>query len=384
MNILILTEKYPPDAGGLAVSTRRLARGLAQAGYAVCVSTLHDSTAPGTMVESDEDGWSVFRIGTHRRADDTLADWFDHIVTLHAARRFDVIHAMYVTRPAFIAVTAARYFGRPSVVSARGNDLDRTAFDPGKFSQVAWSLQNASAVTAVTTDLVRKARAFAPGREVHFVPNSVDTALFTPGPRDEALAQSLDLGNGPVVAFIGEARQKKGLTVLLPAFARLCTRSNQEPVLLLVGGVRKDDAPILQVFQRQNPALDVRVVPNVAHAELPAYYRLADVLVIPSLRDGMPNTLLEGMACEKAVVASDVGGIPDVLCKNGAENGILVPPGDVTALADAMLRLLAAPSLCARLGHAARLTVEADFTLAREIERNLEIYRYGITEKHQA
>jgi glycosyltransferase involved in cell wall biosynthesis len=343
------------------------------------------------MVESDEDGWSVFRIGTHRRADDTLADWFDHIVTLHAARRFDVIHAMYVTRPAFIAVTAARYFGRPSVVSARGNDLDRTAFDPGKFSQVAWSLQNASAVTAVTTDLVRKARAFAPGREVHFVPNSVDTALFTPGPRDEALVQSLGLGNRPVVAFIGEARQKKGLTVLLPAFARLYAQSDQEPVLLLAGGVRKDDAPILQVFQRQNPALDVRVVPNVAHAELPAYYRLADVLVIPSLRDGMPNTLLEGMACEKAVVASDVGGIPDVLCKNGAENGILVPPGDVTALADAMLRLLAAPSLCARLGHAARLTVEADFTLAREIERNLEIYRNvkavainGTTEKHQA
>ena len=282
---------------------------------------------------------------------------------------------MYVTRPAFVAVTAARYLGRPSVVSARGNDLDRTVFDPGKFSQIAWSLYNASAVTAVTADLARKAGAFAPGVKVHVVPNSVDTAHFAPGPRDEALACSLGLARASVVAFVGEARQKKGLTVLLPAFARACARSDQKLALLLVGGVRQDDAPILEVFRRQNPAVDIHLVPNVPHAELVAYYHLADVLVVPSLRDGMPNALLEGMACEKAIVASCVGGIPDVLCRDGAENGVLVPPGDVAALSDAMLSLLADSSLRTRLGHAARLTVASDFTPAREIERNLEIYR---------
>jgi glycosyltransferase involved in cell wall biosynthesis len=378
MNILILTEKYPPDAGGLAVSTRRLAHGLARTGHAICVSVLCDSVAPGTVVETDDAGLAVFRVGAQRRPDDTLAGWFDHVVAMDAGCSFNIIHAMYVTRPAFVAVTAARYLGRPSVVSARGNDLDRTAFDPGKFSQIAWALHNASAVTAVSADLARKVCAFAPGVEARVVPNSVDTAHFAPGPRDEALADSLGLAGVEVVAFVGEARQKKGLTVLLPAFACACARSDRPLGLLLVGGVRRDDAPVLEVFRRQNPALDICLVPAVGHAELVAYYRLADVLAVPSLRDGMPNALLEGMACEKAVVASRVGGIPDVLCRAGAENGVLVPPGDITTLGDAILALTADRALRDRLGRAARLTVAADFTPAQEIERNVEVYR-GLT-----
>ena len=125
MNILLLSDKYPPDVGGLAVSTRRLAHGLTQSGHTVCVSAPATSVAPGNVATAEDGGMSVFRIGAHRRADDTLADWFDHIVALHAAHRFDVIHAMYVAQPAFVAVTAARYLGVPSVISARGNDLDR-------------------------------------------------------------------------------------------------------------------------------------------------------------------------------------------------------------------------------------------------------------------
>jgi glycosyltransferase involved in cell wall biosynthesis len=378
MNICILSDKYPPDVGGLAVSTRRLAHGLAQAGHTVCVSTPTASVAPGSITPSSDDGVTVHRIGAHRRADDTLADWFDHIVALHAVRHLDVIHALYIAQPAFVAVAAARYLGVPSVISARGNDLDRAAFDPGKFSQISWALQNADAVTTVTTDLAHKVHALAPGCKAHFIPNGVDTKLYTSGPRDEALAASLGLGDAPVIAFVGEARQKKGLTVLLPAFARVCVHHNPPPTLLLVGGVRKDDEPVLQVFRRQSPTLNVRVVPNVAHEQLPAYYCLADVLVIPSLRDGMPNALLEGMACERAIVASNVGGMPDVL-RHG-ENGVLVPRGDISALADAILELLDDPSRRAQLGHAARATVTTDYTPEKELECNLEIYRRVIRE----
>ncbi|MBN1139670.1 MAG: glycosyltransferase [Anaerolineae bacterium] len=372
MNILILTEKVPPAVGGLAVSTRRLACGLAQTGQAVTVSALDASLPPGIATTGDDEGVPVLRLGPHRRTDDTLAGWFDQVVALHVAQNLDLIHALYITQPAFVAVTAARYLGRPSVISARGNDLDRTAFDPGKFSQILWALQHADAVTAVSTDLVRKVQVFAPGRQVFLVPNGVDAERFAPGPRDAALANSLELDGGPVVAFVGEARRKKGLSVLLAAFARLCAACDPPPILFLVGGVRRDDAPIVEVFCRQNPALKVRVVPNVAHEQLPAYYRLADILVLPSLRDGLPNALLEGMACERAVVASDVGGIPDVV--RDQETGLLVRPGDADALTEAMLTLLSDPARRERLGRAARAVVATLFTPGREIERNRQVY----------
>ena len=374
MNVLILTDRYPPDVGGLAVSTRRLACGLARMGHTVWVSVLTTSMAPGTNTTSVEEDVSVLRVGAQRRTDDALADWFDQIVALHTAHPLDLIHAMYITHPAFVAVLAARYLGCPSVISARGNDLDRTAFDPGRFSQIHWALQHASAITACTSDLARKARALTPGRHVELIANGVDAERFAPGERDETLARSLELGDPPVVAFVGEARWKKGLTVLLPAFARLCAQCERQPILLLVGGVRKDDAPVLEVFQRQNPTVKVCVVPNVAHEELPAYYRLADLLVLPSLRDGMPNALLEGMACGKATVATSVGGIPEVLSRGSTECGLLVPPGDVDALVDAMGELLADPARRARMGDAARATVQACFTPEQEVEGNLRVY----------
>ena len=85
MNILILTDRYPPDVGGLAVSTRRLAIGLAGIGHTVWVSVLVAGAAPGTSTTSDDGGVSVLRVGAHRRTDDALADWFDQIVALHTA-----------------------------------------------------------------------------------------------------------------------------------------------------------------------------------------------------------------------------------------------------------------------------------------------------------
>jgi phosphatidylinositol alpha-1,6-mannosyltransferase len=373
MHILILTDKYPPAVGGLAISTRRLALGLSRAGHTVRVSLLDASLAPGHVRAANEGEVTVERLGPHRRVDDTQSDWFEHIVAVHGTPRFDLIHAMYIAGPSFVAVSAARYLGLPSIISARGNDLERAAFDPGKFAQVVYALQHATAITTVTTDLARKARMFAPECRPVFIPNGVDTSLFAPGPRDETLAASLGLRDAPVIAFTGEARQKKGLTILLLAFEQVCASSAVRPTLLFVGGVRQADQPILDVFGRQQPALSVRVVPHVPHAELPAYYRLADVLAVPSLRDGMPNSLLEGMACERAIVASSVGGMLDVVREG--ENALLVPAGDVHALAAALMNLLSDPARRAQLGRAARAAVIAGFTPELELEHNLEIYR---------
>jgi glycosyltransferase involved in cell wall biosynthesis len=99
---------------------------------------------------------------------------------------------------------------------------------------------------------------------------------------------------------------------------------------------------------------------------------LIDVLALPSLRDGLPNALLEGMACKCAIVGTAVGGIPDAI--SDGENGRLVPPGDADALAQAINELLDNADLRQHFGARARETVLRDFTLEHELEKNLELY----------
>jgi glycosyltransferase involved in cell wall biosynthesis len=368
MRIALLSEKYPPDPGGLAISVQRLARLLIAAGHAVCIFAPND-TPESKFVTSG--GIDVWRLPVLRRSDDTLAERFQLIDAQHQAQPFDVIHAYYITALAFVGVYVGRCRNVPTVVSARGNDLDRAVFDPAKSGQILYALQQATAVTANSRDLVRKAQALAPTRSVILIPNGVDARRFRPAPRDEALVQAWGLTHRSVIGFVGEARAKKGLATLLMAYRSI---AQQRPAaLLLVGGVRRDDKELLKVFQKQQPDLPVVVVPYMDNEGLPMYYNLIDVLALPSLHDGLPNALLEGMACERAVIGSRVGGLPDVIVDG--ENGCLVSAGHVDELIDAINRLLDDVELRECLGRRARETVLRDFTPEQELEKNLALYR---------
>jgi glycosyltransferase involved in cell wall biosynthesis len=372
MNICLLTDTFPPTPGGLAVSAQRLASGLAASGHTVHVCAPDQALLPGQVTHTVENGIQIHRFGPHRRADDTRSDWFQLVTTLHAQTRFDLLHGYYLVGAGFVTVYAGCYLDRPAIVSARGNDLERTVFDPAQAGSTLWALANATAVTAVSTDLARKARALAPGREVVVVPNGVDVSLFAPAPRDDSLAARLGLGDGPLVGFVGEARLKKGLAILLPAFAHAAAEFTPTPRLVLVGGARPEAADMLRVFQAKSPGVPISIIPHTAHADVPGLYNLLDVLALPSLRDGLPNALLEGMACGRAIVASEIGGIPDA-AQHG-KNSLLVPPGEVDALAEAILTLLRQPEKRIELGQAARETVSRHFTPARELAANLELY----------
>jgi glycosyltransferase involved in cell wall biosynthesis len=371
MNICLIPEKYLPDPGGLAVSAHRLVHGLAARGHTVHVCLATEALPARQVGHTVEGNVSVHRVGASRRSDDTLADWFDAVIALHRTHHFDLLHGYYLVRAGYVTVYAARYLGVPSVVSARGNDLDRTIFDPAKAGATLWTLAHAGAITAVSTDLARRASALAPGRPVHLIHSGVDANQFAALPKDTALLAQLQLADLPTIGFVGEARLKKGLGTLLLAFERAAARHPSQ--LLLIGGVRGDDADTVRVFQRQHPHLTLRVVPHTSHEQLPARYNLLDVLALPSLHDGLPNALLEGMACERAIVASAVGGIPDALVDG--QNGRLVPPGDVDALTNALVALLRSPEQRHALGAAARQTVLSAFNSTRELTANLEVYR---------
>ena len=147
MKIALLSEKYTPDIGGLAISTGRLGHLLASTGHEIRVFAPSSNLPASEKRTLPSNGVSVTRFGRHKRMDDTLVDWFELIVEEHHREPFDLIQAYFLPQAGFVAAYAGKYLNIPSVVSIRGNDIERAAFDPDRFSHVMYALQHASAVT---------------------------------------------------------------------------------------------------------------------------------------------------------------------------------------------------------------------------------------------
>ncbi len=387
MKIALLSEKYTPDIGGLAISAGRMGHLLASAGHEVRVFAPSGNLTPSEKRTLPHSGVSVTRFGAHKRVDDTLVNWFELIVDEHKHEPFDLLHAYFLPMAGFVAAYAGKYLNIPSVVSIRGNDIERAAFDPSKFSHVMFALQNASAVTTNASELAKKAKAFI-DREIFLIPNGIDTEFFKPMGRNEGLAEALGLGGGkkkeersgewkvesgnPVIGFVGELREKKGLATLLSAYAQI---NNKQPAsLLIVGDVREgEDKKWFDEFMQSNPNLKIIVTGYISHNDLPAYYSLMDVFVHPSRRDGMPNAVLEAMACGKTVIATPVGGVKDVVVDG--VNGLLVNVSDVEGLAEKVAEALSQPEKRESIGRAAREAVLSRFTLEKELQSNLDVYQ---------
>jgi glycosyltransferase involved in cell wall biosynthesis len=395
MKIALLSEKYTPDIGGLAISIGRLGHLLDSAGHEVRVFAPTSNLPPSEKRTLPSGRISVTRFGTHKRVDDTLVDWFELIVDEHKREAFDILHAYFLPQAGFVTTYAGKYLNVPSVVSIRGNDIERAAFDPAKFSHVMYALQNASMVTTNASELVKKAKAFV-DRDISLIPNGIDVELFKPMEKNLALAESLGLKTlesdssiapwvlsnvgeqAPrlqtnfVIGFAGELREKKGLKTLLSAYAQV---NKKHPIALLIAGeVRAgEDKKLFDEFRLSIPDSQIIVTGALSHKDMPAYYALMDVFVHPSLRDGMPNALLEAMACEKAVVATPVGGTTDVI--EDGKNGVLVKVNDADGLADSILQLLSQSGRRQTISKSARETIISRFTLEKELQANLQIYQ---------
>ena len=194
------------------------------------------------------------------------------------------------------------------------------------------------------------------------VSNGVD-----PAPFDRALAvdrASIVVPPGAVLAlYVGRFDPQKGLNHLLDAASRIiATRADWH--LALVGD--GPERPALLARIGADPALRANVHALGRRGDVPALLKAADLLVLPSLWEGMPNVVLEAMAARRAVVGTAVEGTEDLVVPG--QTGWLVPPGDPGALADALLEAAADPSRLARFGESGRARVEAGFTPARVVE----------------
>ncbi len=259
-------------------------------------------------------------------------------------------------------------------MSLRGNDVDRAMFHGPRFAWLSFVLAHADALVGVSKEILAKARALTGRSEgLHWIPNGVDADVFSPRAAGEPPA-ALAGAPRPWFAFSGELRFKKGLVVLEALAERLAAEGRG--TLVCIGGLR-DDAAREPPWARISAAARARIVSLAFErdsARLARIYAAMDLFVFPSLWDGVPNAILEAMAAARPVLATRVGGVPDVL-EDGVD-GFLVDSAALDAFPERALVLACAePAYLARVGAAARERVARDFTISAERDRHLAVWR---------
>jgi glycosyltransferase involved in cell wall biosynthesis len=292
---------------------------------------------------------------------------------------YDVVHAHWVVPSGAMAALALGSAGPPLVVSLHGSDVFLSEKSGVARLGARRAFRTAARVTACSRDLSERSIPLGARSAPEVIPYGVASEVFRPDPAGgRALRQELWLSPHAFVLFAaGRLVHKKGFEVLLDATAEL--RGRGRSVELVIAGKGDLEEVLAGRAETLGISSHVKLVGNVERSALPRYFAMADAVVVPSVRDaagnvdGLPNVLLEAMASAKAIVATDVAGIPDAL--RGGEEGLLVAEKDPAGIADAVEELIRSEELRMRLGWAARKRVDEDLSWKNAGERFESVLR---------
>ncbi len=257
---------------------------------------------------------------------------FEHALGRHEARlrEADAILGSWAFPDGCAAVRVAKRLKKPCVVKMHGSDVNVVAKHPVAARAIREHLAHADAVVVMAKSLGRALEDLGvPRSRIALVPNGIDGARFFPRSLDDVRAAEGTGAAGPVVLFIGRLEPQKGLGDLLDAWPRV--RQAIPKAILRLVGVGPLDA-------RAANTAGVEVLGARKHEAIASELHRASLFVLPSWAEGMPNVVLEALACGRPVVGTNVGGIPDALASDVA--GSVVAARDPRALADAVVARL--------------------------------------------
>lgn len=380
LKVALFTDYYPPHlGGGVEQVVSNLASGMSKRGHDVRVFTLR--TCGGEAYEEQPDGVRVYRANALQ---------LTKVLGMQSSlsrELYDLARKALQDEPADVLHAHNRFFFS-SLVAARLSEKSRaplvTTLHLGSLSDLPMSMRlpsmayertlgryvvnHSERLIAVSKAVAKYAPHYgASAKKLTVVPNAVDTSLFYPEDEHEPR------WDGRLrVGFVGRLIANKGPQYLLEAAPALLTTHPRAEIVLAGDGPMR---PALEARARSLGIQDkVTFLGN--RTDVADVLRGCDIFVRPSLMEGMPLTVLEAMACGVPVVATPVGGTPEVV--QDEHTGLLVPTADVGELSIALVRLAQQQQLRERLGEAGRRLVCSDFTWDGVVEKNLEVYRQAV------
>jgi glycosyltransferase involved in cell wall biosynthesis len=249
----------------------------------------------------------------------------------------DVVVASWAYPDGYAAAKLSRVLNLPLAVQVLGSDINQLDLFPDKSTRTWTTLRQADIIIPVSKALQTRIleNGIAPER-IKVVYRGVNTELFHPADKLSAREElSLDPKN-PILLFAGNLVPVKSVDTLVAATAQVVSEKHPMLVTHVIG-----DGPLKSALKSQASALgianNIHFHGTIPHSSLPTWIAAADVVVLPSLHEGVPNILLETIASHRPYVASRTGGIPEISSHGSCR---LFPPGNVTALAEAILAML--------------------------------------------
>jgi len=350
----VRVEVVAPAAPGLP--SREVLDGIPVRRYRYAPARHEDLAYTGAMRERVRESWSGRLAFGGLLASGALA-------AARARRRIgaEVVHAHWWLPGGVVGGLVGGLARVPLVTTLHGSDLRIARASVGARRLFARVARRSSALTTVSRWLADEARALVPGLEPIVAPMPVAVDGFPPrtgAPRDRLL-------------YVGKLNEQKGIVPLLRALARMRRR----PTLDVVVGVGEDEVNARGLVAELGLADRVRWHPLLEQAALAERYREATALVVPAIDEGLGMTAIESLLSGTPVVAFASGGLTDSVVHH--ETGLLVPPGDVDALAAALDALLDRDDQGAALGLAGRRRALELFSPAAAARRYAELYRRG-------
>jgi len=380
--ICMIVYTMPPFYSGSGAQALRLATKLREKGMSAFMLTAKHTRIEG---EGFIEGIKVYRLPVFgpRRIKPLTFGFAASLFLLRNHRTYEIVHLHGAQWRTVSIILVAKLLGKKTIVKMTqlGTDdpvtIRRRLFGFVLLGTVAM----ADVVVAITDGLADSyIQAGLPPARLVRIPNGVDMNVFRPVDSETRRALRATLGiplTVPVVLFVGTVNWRKGVDLLLTAWQTI-QEQFPEAILVLVGPIsaasRTYGRPFAEYLNdyvsNHLPPQSIRLLGQ--QIDVHRFYQIADVFVLPSRLEGLPNALLEAMACGLPCVGSDISSIQDIITNN--KNGFVFESGNIEQLADAISSLLGNKRKARKLGHRARETVMTRYSLESVAEAYLRLY----------
>ncbi|MBX9771867.1 MAG: glycosyltransferase family 4 protein [Candidatus Obscuribacterales bacterium] len=392
----MISREYPPDTGwgGIATFANHLAQGLKELGHEVEVIALAKDKAKTV----EQDGIKIHRVEPHQIYGDlgavsicmpysryvirVASALWQKFIQLHEEKPFDVVDTPELLAEGLVpSVTKAvpmvvRLYTPHSKFIAEGLHNVSPNFDHQFVAMLErMAMISADVITSPSEDLadfVSRDMAY-PRERITIVRNPIDPDKFSPeGPK------ALDSNGKLTVLFVGRLEERKGIGDLVNAIPKVISKFSNVRFVIIgddtnnAKGQRSVLAELQDSLRANGCAEHVQFINRVPLAELPSYYRSADISIVPSVYDNSPYTCLEAMSCGLPVIGTSGGGTKEYIVDG--ESGIIIPPRNPEAIADSLLKLLQDETERKRLSLNARKRVLDEFQRKEIAAKTVALY----------